>query len=122
MLETNSHKKEFIINRFVSSIGRNVKLTFPGQEANQIRFWFSDEPPLFGIFGGTTRNFEVILERDKIDTVMYSQVTIILLNDNHRVVERWHKGRLVSLLGSNKHFNLMSLYSVRIFDLPDALE
>lgn len=111
-------KEDFITNRFVATMGRNVKLNFPGSEEYQIRFCFQDEPPLFGLFGGATGNFEIMLERDKLDSIEYAQVTIILLNDKSKFVQRWYKSRLVSLLKENKHFNLMWLYSSRVFDLP----
>ena len=113
-------KEEFMTNRFVSAIGGNVKLDFSWADRHQIRFFFHDEPPLFGIFGGTTGNFEVFLERDKVDSMDYVQVTIILLNVKTKVVQRWHRNRLLSLLKSNRHFNLISLYSARILDLPDV--
>ena len=64
-------KKEFMTNRFVSAIGGNVKLDFSWADRHQIRFFFHDEPPLFGIFGGKTGNFEVFLERDKVDSMDY---------------------------------------------------
>lgn len=98
-----------LTNRAFGALSRNVKLTYPGQERNEIVFWFSDDT-LFGLVKGS-RNFEVKINRDIENSNEYLQLTIMLLNDKSIVHKRCHTSYIIPRLKRNKNFSVSSLYT-----------